>query len=117
MSDEVKITRQCPVCTPVTCCICKGVNESCLDQPSHPGPSKDAKRIKELEGERDRLKAELEDAQRVRAEVLAATYWDDGPDREEVPTWEIRDIFERADRRLDKRMAGNARTEEAGDAH
>ncbi len=56
--------------------------------------------------EAERLRGELEDAERVRGEVLATTTWDDdGEDRKRVPTFEIRDIFTRADRRLERRMA------------
>lgn len=47
--------RKCTICTDALCCICQGINDACPDQPKHPGPSKDAKRIKELEAEVDRL--------------------------------------------------------------
>lgn len=61
MSDQIE--RQCPDCTDTVCCICQGINESCLDMPSHPGPSRDKKRIKELEAEIARL-TDSEDSRR-----------------------------------------------------
>jgi hypothetical protein len=70
-----------------------------------------AAEVERVTRERDRLRVELEDAERTRGDILAACCWDDGEDREEVPTEEIRDIFARADGRLHQRADGNAPTE------
>ncbi len=64
--------------------------------------------LAEALAEVERLRGELEDAERVRSEVLAALWDDDGVDREDVPTLEIHLIFDRADQRLERRMNESA---------